>query len=67
MHSKIIDTLIRAARTFVQGALAIGTLNATTPVNADLKYVLIGAAYAGMYAVLMAFAFPVGSKSPPSA
>lgn len=59
MHSKLYDTLIRTARTFVQGALAIGTLSATTGVNADLPHILIGAAYAGAYAVLMAFAFPV--------
>jgi hypothetical protein len=58
MRSKLLDTLERTARTFVQGALAIGTLSATTPINADFKYVLLGAAYAGAYAVLTAFAFP---------
>lgn len=57
------DTLIRAARTFVQGALAIGTLTATTPINADFKYTVLGAAYAGLYAVLMAFAIPAEKKA----
>jgi hypothetical protein len=56
------DTLTRAARTFVQGALAIGTLTATTPINADFKYTLLGAAYAGVFAVLMAFAIPPATK-----
>jgi hypothetical protein len=58
MRSKWLDTLERTARTFVQGALAIGTLTATTPVNASFWYVLVGAGYAGCYAVLTAFAFP---------
>ena len=58
MRTSLKDTLVRTARTFIQGALAIGTLTATTPINADFKYTLLGAAYAGAYAVLMAFAFP---------
>jgi hypothetical protein len=64
MSSKLYDALVRTGRTFVQGALAIGTLSATTGVNADLPHVLIGAAYAGGFAVLMAFAFP--AKAAPS-
>ena len=60
----LFDLLERTARTFVQGFLAVVTLDAATEVNIEWKYKLLAGAIAGGYAVLTAFAAGnVGSRN----
>lgn len=53
------DTAVRTARTFVQGFLSVVTLDQVTPhARLDLKAELLGGAFAGAYAIAMAFIAP---------
>ena len=52
----LLDTLERTARTFVQGFLAVVTVDAFSDLAASWQQKLAAGALAGLYAVLTSFA-----------